>query len=244
MSQNKNNADWERLLQAQKETERQLREQKLQLDAALNNMLQGLCMFDADEKIVLFNQRYVDMMNLPGGDVLGLSLPDLMRRRKASGLFAGDPESLADEVLASMRAGQPVTKISGISRRPRAALRQSADAERRLGGDVRGHHRAEGVRKRTRAAPRVSESDPRQRAGDDRGERRGRAEVRSRQSRGRGVLGFFPQCRRSARRCTNCFPHGKAEAIDNADIEALKSGKRGGARGTPELGRLPGTSAW
>ena len=48
MSQNKNNADWERLLQAQKATERQLREQKLQLDAALNNTLQGLCMFDAD----------------------------------------------------------------------------------------------------------------------------------------------------------------------------------------------------
>ena len=69
MSQNKNNADWERLLQAQKETERQLREQKLQLDAALNNMLQGLCMFDAEEKIVLFNQRYLDMMKLPAGDV-------------------------------------------------------------------------------------------------------------------------------------------------------------------------------
>ena len=34
-----------------------------------------------------------------------------MRRRKASGLFAGDPESLADEVLTSMRAGQPVTNI-------------------------------------------------------------------------------------------------------------------------------------
>ncbi|MGZ5925017.1 MAG: PAS-domain containing protein, partial [Rhizomicrobium sp.] len=109
--QNENNADLERLLQAQKETERQLREQKLQLDAALNNMLQGLCMFDAEEKIVLFNQRYVEMMNLPTGDLMGLSLLDLMRRRKASGLFAGDPGSLADEVLASMRAGRPVTKI-------------------------------------------------------------------------------------------------------------------------------------
>src|SRR5204863_177975 len=83
MSQNQNNPDWERLLQAQKETERQLREQKLQLDAALNNMLQGLCMFDAEEKIVLFNQRYAEMMNLPAGDLLGLSLHDLMRPRKA-----------------------------------------------------------------------------------------------------------------------------------------------------------------
>src|SRR3954451_14828050 len=105
MSQYKNNMELERLLQVQKETERRLREQKLQLDAALNNMLQGLCMFDADEKIVLFNQRYVDMMKLPPGDVLGLSLHELMRRRKATGLFAGDADGLADEVIANMRAG-------------------------------------------------------------------------------------------------------------------------------------------
>src|SRR3954465_5774891 len=95
----------ERLLQVQKETERRLREQKLQLDAALNNMLQGLCMFDAEPQIVLFNRRYVDMMNLPDDDLLGLSLHDLMRRRKANGLFAGDPQSLSAWLLASMRAG-------------------------------------------------------------------------------------------------------------------------------------------
>ena len=71
MSSKKSNAERERLLQARNETERLLREQKLQLDAALNNMLQGLCMFDADEKIVLFNQRYVDMMKLPAGDLTG-----------------------------------------------------------------------------------------------------------------------------------------------------------------------------
>src|SRR6476660_4803624 len=106
MSQNENNAVRERLLQAQKETERLLREQKLQLDAALNNMLQGLCMFNAEEKIVLFNQRYADMMNLPGSDLMGRSLLELFRIRKASGVFNGDPESLNDEVLASMRSGR------------------------------------------------------------------------------------------------------------------------------------------
>jgi hypothetical protein len=34
-------------------------------------MLQGLCMFNARKKIVLFNQRYADMMNLPGSDLMG-----------------------------------------------------------------------------------------------------------------------------------------------------------------------------
>ena len=98
-------------MKAPNETERLLREQKLQLDAALNNMLQGLCMFNAEEKIVLFNQRYADMMNLPGSDLMGLSLLELFRIRKASGVFNGDPESLNDEVLASMRSGRTHTKI-------------------------------------------------------------------------------------------------------------------------------------
>ena len=58
-------------------------EQKL--DAALNNMLQGLCMFDAEGSIVMFNQRYADLMELPADDLVGMSLLELLRRRKAAG---------------------------------------------------------------------------------------------------------------------------------------------------------------
>ena len=42
-----------------------MREQKLQLDAALNNMTHGLCMFDAEGRIVLFNQRYSQIIGEP-----------------------------------------------------------------------------------------------------------------------------------------------------------------------------------
>ena len=41
-----------------------LRQQKILLDAALENMSQGLCMFDADGRIVLFNERYAKMIGL------------------------------------------------------------------------------------------------------------------------------------------------------------------------------------
>ncbi len=41
-----------------------LRQQKILLDTALENMSQGLCMFDADGRIVLFNERYAKMMGL------------------------------------------------------------------------------------------------------------------------------------------------------------------------------------
>ncbi len=44
--------------------EEQVREQKLQMDAALNNISQGLVMFDADTRLVLCNRRYLELYRL------------------------------------------------------------------------------------------------------------------------------------------------------------------------------------
>ena len=44
--------------------EEQVREQKLQLDTALNNMSQGLNMFDALGRLVVCNERYLQMYGL------------------------------------------------------------------------------------------------------------------------------------------------------------------------------------
>jgi len=41
--------------------EERLRAQNLQLDAALNNMVQGLAMFDAESRLVLCNRRYAEI---------------------------------------------------------------------------------------------------------------------------------------------------------------------------------------
>lgn len=101
----------QRLLQARDEAETLLRNKKLQLDTALNNMMQGLCMFDADGRIILFNQRYVDLMELDADDLTGLSLLELLELRKTTGKFVGDPGRVYAEVLASMRAGKSTTKI-------------------------------------------------------------------------------------------------------------------------------------
>ena len=49
----------------QKEMERLAAErqriQLMQLDAALNNMVQGLAMFDADQQLVICNERYAEL---------------------------------------------------------------------------------------------------------------------------------------------------------------------------------------
>ncbi len=99
------------LLQAQNEAGRLLREQKLQLDVALNNMVQALAMFDADGKIVLCNQRYADIAGVPAGELIGMSLLELFRLRRAAGRYSRDPDAVFAEVLANARSGRSTMKI-------------------------------------------------------------------------------------------------------------------------------------
>jgi PAS domain-containing protein len=43
---------------------RAAREHNVLLDTALNNMSQGLCMFDAQARLVVCNRRYIEMYGL------------------------------------------------------------------------------------------------------------------------------------------------------------------------------------
>ena len=43
---------------------RRVRQQKMDFEAALNNMSEGLCMFDGSARLVLCNGRYVEMYGL------------------------------------------------------------------------------------------------------------------------------------------------------------------------------------
>jgi diguanylate cyclase (GGDEF)-like protein len=68
------------------EAEDKLREQNARLDAALTNMPHGLCMFDADKRLVLSNSRYAEMYNLPPALVVpGTPLQDIIEYRQQIG---------------------------------------------------------------------------------------------------------------------------------------------------------------
>jgi len=54
-------------------TDDKLKRQKLLLDAALTNMSQGLCMFDASGGIILFNDRYAQLTRSQVGRELKLA---------------------------------------------------------------------------------------------------------------------------------------------------------------------------
>ena len=65
-----------------------LKAQNRQLDAALNNMSQGLTMFDASGHLIVCNERYLEMFNLPPEAAKpGCTLGDLLRHRSRRGNY-------------------------------------------------------------------------------------------------------------------------------------------------------------
>ena len=77
------------------------------LELALNNMSQGLLMFDSNARIVVCNERYIDMYGLSRAVVKpGCTLRNLLCHRHETGSFPGDYESYCDNVLARVALGE------------------------------------------------------------------------------------------------------------------------------------------
>jgi diguanylate cyclase (GGDEF)-like protein len=74
--------------------EQELSTQNVRFDAALNNMSQGLVMFDQDNRLTVLNRHYIEMYRL-SADVArpGCSLRNLLEARSAAGTFAGNIET-------------------------------------------------------------------------------------------------------------------------------------------------------
>ena len=66
-------------------------------------MTQGLLLYDSDARIVLCNQRYLDMYNL-SADVVkpGCHFRELLAHRKATGSFAGNVDEFCAAVLRNV----------------------------------------------------------------------------------------------------------------------------------------------
>jgi diguanylate cyclase (GGDEF)-like protein len=73
----------------QKQREEQLRLENLKLDAALQNMSQGLVMFDRDGKLIVCNQKYAELYRLPPELIQpGVSHKHILEHRLGSGVVA------------------------------------------------------------------------------------------------------------------------------------------------------------
>ncbi|UPJ52063.1 EAL domain-containing protein [Bradyrhizobium sp. 200] len=96
----------------------ELHQQKVLLDTALDNMSQGLSMFDADGRILLYNDRYAEMMGRTDMTLQGRLLLDVLRQQQALGRWDGDPDQFVASVIAEAKAGNSVTRT--VSRNGRA----------------------------------------------------------------------------------------------------------------------------
>jgi diguanylate cyclase (GGDEF)-like protein len=80
--------------------QRKLSEKSQHLDTAINNMTQGLLLFDSSGRLVICNRRYIDMFGL-SPDVVkpGCHLRDLIRHRQERGSFVGDVDAYCARFL-------------------------------------------------------------------------------------------------------------------------------------------------
>jgi methyl-accepting chemotaxis protein len=82
------------------------------LQTALNNMSQGLCLWSSVGRLVLCNERYVQMYNLtPELTRAGVSLRELIDHRIKVGSFSGNRDQYIADLLSSIAKGKTVTNV-------------------------------------------------------------------------------------------------------------------------------------
>ena len=80
---------------------------------ALNNMTQGVVMFDIAGRLVVSNERYLTMYGLSPNIVKpGAQLIDIVRHRFESGSLQRDPAQYSAELLDSMAAGKVLSFVT------------------------------------------------------------------------------------------------------------------------------------
>ena len=135
-----------------------LSQQNLRLDVALNNMNQGLCMFDAQGRIVIWNERYRQMYNIDPRDIWrGCNVPDLLAARVKAGTFPLDRYD-ADLRAALMQDRAFTLNVELKDGRTIAVVNQPMQGGG-WGGDARGCLRTHSVRSRAGAHAIVSQYD-------------------------------------------------------------------------------------
>ncbi|MGY8711497.1 EAL domain-containing protein [Bradyrhizobium sp. 18BD] len=89
----------------------ELGRQQVVLDSALENMSQGLCMFDADGKIILFNDRYAAMLRRTDIALTGRLLVDVLKEEESKGQWSGNPDEFFARLVDDAREGRTTTDV-------------------------------------------------------------------------------------------------------------------------------------
>jgi diguanylate cyclase (GGDEF)-like protein len=100
---------------ALRDREARLAEQNLLMDAALNNMSQGLLMFDAESRLMVFNRRYIKLYGLDPEQITpGMSLRSLLECRAKTNTFIGETEKYAAMLGALISKGETYSRMADL----------------------------------------------------------------------------------------------------------------------------------
>jgi len=95
-----------RLSQDHASSQQRLTLEKQRLDKAVNNMTQGLLLFDASRRLVICNHRYIDMYALSPEIIKpGASFREIIEHRKETGSFIGDASEYIETTLRDIGNG-------------------------------------------------------------------------------------------------------------------------------------------
>jgi diguanylate cyclase (GGDEF)-like protein len=107
-----------KLSQQHRMSQERLTLEKQRLDTAVNNMTQGLLLFDCSQRLVICNNRYIEMYGLSAAVVKpGCSFRDVITHRRDTGSFTGDVDRYARRVLRDigLRNSMVITTPDGRS---------------------------------------------------------------------------------------------------------------------------------
>ena len=92
---------------------RQHRLEKQRLDTAVNNIPQGLVVYDSSAHVTVCNRRYIEMFGL-SADVVkpGCAMQDLISHRKETGSFDGDVEEFCASIIRDVSLGKATNQIT------------------------------------------------------------------------------------------------------------------------------------
>lgn len=97
----------DRTLEALRISQHDLITQNARFDAALSNMSQGLCLFDADARLVIFNSRFAEIYQVPPDKIApGMTTAELMALAVKSGDAVDvDPQGMQELQQTFLREG-------------------------------------------------------------------------------------------------------------------------------------------
>jgi PAS domain S-box-containing protein len=101
------------ILQREQSSRLRLLQEKQRLATSIDNMTQGLLMFDATKRLVTVNRRYIEMYGL-SPDVVkpGCAFRDLIIHRRNTGTFSGDVDQYCQQFLSDITAGKSRGRVT------------------------------------------------------------------------------------------------------------------------------------